>query len=281
MGIAPMGYKNTRDDNNKPIVTPDENAPFIKMAFEEMATGNYTQEEIRKRLKSRGFSCSKNCFNKTIRNPVYAGRIYIPAFKDEGECYIKAHDPIVEDSLFFKVQDINGRKPINTTKTTCREEFPLRGFLQCCKCGKSLTGSSGLSKLKKRYYYYHCTKGRKEIYSAEKVHAAFEKLLATIVAKKEVIELYQHILKAFFGQNNDERLTKIKKIKGEVEKNKDRINTATRMMLDNDIQPSEYKEIKLAYEDINTTLLRERASLEIDKIDYSTKLMEALIFSCT
>jgi hypothetical protein len=44
------------------------------------------------------------------------------------------------------------------------------------------------------------------------------------------------------------------------------------MMLDNEIQSSEYKEIKLAYEDINTTLLRERASLEIDKVDYSTKI---------
>jgi site-specific DNA recombinase len=220
MGIAPMGYKNTRDKNNKPIVAPDKNALFIKMAFEEMATGNYTQEEIRKRLMSRGFICSKNCFNKIMRNPIYAGRIYIPAYKDEGECYTKAaHDPIVEEALFFKVQDIiKGRKPINSTKSTCREEFPLRGFLQCCKCGKSLTGSSGLSKLKRRYYYYHCTKGCKEIYSTEKVHAAFEKLLASIVAKKEAIELYQQILKAFFDQNNDERLTKIKKIQGEIEK---------------------------------------------------------------
>jgi hypothetical protein len=37
-------------------------APFIRQAYEEMATGNYTQEEIRKRLNSKGFVCSKNLF---------------------------------------------------------------------------------------------------------------------------------------------------------------------------------------------------------------------------
>ena len=47
MGMVPLGYKNTRDENNKPIVAPDKNAPFVKVAFEEMATGNFTQEEVR------------------------------------------------------------------------------------------------------------------------------------------------------------------------------------------------------------------------------------------
>jgi hypothetical protein len=41
---------NIRDENNKPIVAPDKNAPFVKVAFEEMATGNFTQEEVRQRL---------------------------------------------------------------------------------------------------------------------------------------------------------------------------------------------------------------------------------------
>jgi DNA invertase Pin-like site-specific DNA recombinase len=33
MGIAPLGYKNTRDENNKPIVAPDKSAPFVKVAL--------------------------------------------------------------------------------------------------------------------------------------------------------------------------------------------------------------------------------------------------------
>ena len=250
------------------------NAPFIRQAFEEMATGNFSQEEIRSRLKSSGFVCSKNGLNRIIRNPFYAGRLFIPAFKDESECYIKGtHEPIIDENLFLRVQEvINGRKPINTTKNNCREEFPLRGFLQCCKCGKPLTGSSGLSKLKKRYYYYHYTKGCKEIYPAEKVHTAFQELLKSIVAKQEVMELYQHILKSFFGQTNEERLAKIHKVQAEIDKNTARINKAMQMMLDGEIESFEYKAIKSRFDTANTILLRERASLEIDKVDYSSTI---------
>ena len=70
MGSAPLGYKNTRDEKNKPIIAPGVNARFIKQAFEEMATGNFTQEEIQRRLRSKGFTSSKNGLNKLLRNPV-------------------------------------------------------------------------------------------------------------------------------------------------------------------------------------------------------------------
>lgn len=274
MGSAPLGYKNTRDEKNKPIIAPDVNARFIKQAFEEMATGHFTQEEIRRRLSSKGFTCSRNGLNKLLRNPVYAGRLFVPAFKDERECYIKGgHEAIIDEALFLKVQDIiNGRTPANTTKNTCREEFPLRGFLRCCKCGKLLTGSSGLSKLKRRYYYYHCTKGCKEIYAVHKVHAAFADLLKGIVAKREVMDLYQEILKTFFSQTNEQRLEKIQKVQSEINRNKARIDKAMQMMLDGEIESFDFKAIKSKFDIANTTLLRERASLEIDKVDYASTI---------
>ncbi len=86
------------------------------------------------------------------------------------------------------------------------------------------------------------------------------------------MDLYQSILKCYFGQNNDERLTKIKKLKEAIQKNKERINNATQMMLDGEINSSDYKSIKL-YDDINTTLIREQASLELDKVDCATKIL--------
>jgi hypothetical protein len=79
-------------------------------------------------------------------------------------------------------------------------------------------------------------------------------------------------LNLFFGQSNEARLSKIKKIQAEIQKNKERIDTAMRMMLDSAIDPSEYKIIKGKYEEMNTTLLRDRASLEIDKVNYSSKI---------
>ena len=225
-------------------------------------------------LISKGFVCSRNGLNKILKNPVYAGRLFVPAYKDESECYIKGnHEPIIDEGLFLKVQAlINQRKPLNLTKSTCRAEFPLRGFLQCCKCGKPLTGSSGLSKLKRRYYYYHCTKGCKEIYNADKVHAAFDELLKKIVAKKEALVLYQRILKSFFSQTNEQRITQMQKLQAEIDKNKARNSKAMQMMLDGEIESSEYKGIRSKFEMANSTLLRDRASLEINKVDYSSKI---------
>jgi site-specific DNA recombinase len=46
MGAAPLGYKNSRDENNKPIMVPDENAILIQLAFEEMASGNFTKKKF-------------------------------------------------------------------------------------------------------------------------------------------------------------------------------------------------------------------------------------------
>ena len=71
---------------------------------------------------------------------------------------------------------------------------------------KTLTASTALSKLKRKYYYYHCTQGCKEIYPTKRVHANFEALLNSI----EIIDLYQVILKSYFGQSQQERLEKIK-----------------------------------------------------------------------
>src|SRR3989337_3136596 len=132
MGIAPLGYRNTRDENNKPIVAPDKNAPFVVQAFEEMATGNFTQEEVRQRLNNRGVSCSRNNFNKIIKDPFYIGRLFISAFKDESGYFTKAmHKPLLKDCLFYKVQDIiHSQKYGSSTRQTCRGEVPLRGLLK-------------------------------------------------------------------------------------------------------------------------------------------------------
>ena len=134
-------------------------------------------------------------------------------------------EPIIDEGLFLRVQEVmNGRKPINTTKNSFREEFPLRGSFKCQKCGKLLTGSWGRNKSKRKYYYYHFSKGCQEIYPAEKVHAAFEELLRSIVSKKEVMDLYPRILKSLFGESNDERLPNIQNFQAEIDRNTARIN---------------------------------------------------------
>ena len=129
---APKGYSNKRDDHNKPIIVPNEDAKFIKQAFEELAEGIKPYDHIRQELNKKGFVCSKAHFATLIRNPVYMGNIWIKSYKKEPEAVVKGiHQAIEEEALFNKVQTILSRRsqginrPITNRK---RPELPLRGF---------------------------------------------------------------------------------------------------------------------------------------------------------
>ena len=274
VGSAPMGYVNTRDERNRPVIKPDKWAPFITLAFEEMATSAYSQEDVRRRLMSNGFKCSRNSFNKILKNPVYAGKIYIPPFKDEPGVIINGnHEPIIPETLYHKVQEIiNHRKPANIIKKSDRDEFPLRGLLICCKCGRLLTGSSGLSKTGRRYFYYHCTKGCKEIYPIDKVHRAFVTVLESIVSRGEWIRLYQEALRVILVENKGDSKEQLLKLQTEIDKNKNRVTKAMQMMLDGQLDSSDYKAIKEQYEKANASILKECAILSSQKTTRLTSL---------
>ena len=79
-----------------------------------------------------------------LQNPIYCGKIFIPAYKDEQECTIPAtHESIISEELFEEVQMVlNGRKRKFSPKNTLKEELSLGGFLECRKCGTRLTGSA-------------------------------------------------------------------------------------------------------------------------------------------
>jgi hypothetical protein len=48
------GYRNARDENNSPIITPGKDAPIIKWVFEEVVKGVYNVMEIWRISKTKG-----------------------------------------------------------------------------------------------------------------------------------------------------------------------------------------------------------------------------------
>ena len=114
---APLGYKNARDESNNKIIIPDpDTAPLITQAFNMMSKGGKTQQEIRLDLAKSGFKCSKNNFSIMLRNKFYIGKIFIPEYKDEPEAIeYGVHEPIVEDRLFYQVQEILNLRNIKRT----------------------------------------------------------------------------------------------------------------------------------------------------------------------
>ena len=72
------------------------------------------------------------------------------------------------------------------------------------------------------------------------------------------------------------KIIKDSKHSAEIDRNKARIKKAMEMMLDGEIESSEYKGIKSRFDMANSTLLRQRASSEMDKVDYLPKAQRML-----
>jgi site-specific DNA recombinase len=78
---APLGYLNAPKWSNSSLVHDPERAPLIRQAFEDLATGQYTKQEVIARatqagLRSRkGLRLSPQSFGQMMRNPIYVGRV--------------------------------------------------------------------------------------------------------------------------------------------------------------------------------------------------------------
>lgn len=101
VGSPPKGYSVGRDSTNKPILVPNNDAPYILEAFELMATGVYNLREVFNKLKNKGYKSSKTAFSNMIRNPLYSGLVYLSAYRDEKEQFIEGiHEPIITRMLY-------------------------------------------------------------------------------------------------------------------------------------------------------------------------------------
>ena len=250
MATAPKGYKNVRTDN-KPTIIPSDDAKHVKWIFNEISKGVLAPDQIRKAANKKGFAVSRSYFWTMIRNPIYCGKLFIPAYKDEEAHYVKSvHDTLISEELFYTVQDIlTGKKRSTVNGNKQKDELTLRGFLICSKCGGKLTGSASKGKIQ-RYFYYHCQPGCKERFRADDANEKLVAELQKISAKKGVLKLYQVILEKELKKSSKETSEDKQKLNVEIKKNQDRIDNAQKLMLDGQIDITEYRSIKNKYEAI-------------------------------
>jgi hypothetical protein len=123
---------------------PDR-AELVKGAFEDLATGRYTKQEVIARataagLRSRkGLTLSPQSFGQLMRNPIYIGKIESP---DYGVSTQGDFEAIVDEATFYRAQAVlDGRVIVSGPRQRNRADFPLRGFVRCAARGRPLTGS--------------------------------------------------------------------------------------------------------------------------------------------
>ena len=163
-----------------------------------------------------------------------------------------------------------------------RDEFPLRGYLICPQCERMLTASISTGRHGGKFYYYHCNKGCRERTKASETNNEFLEVLNSFKINPEAIELYGTILKQSLKENNTSAKADMQDITKNIEKQKQRLQNARALMLDGDITPDDYREMKCEIENLLNDLRIKQLQLNGGKenydeqIDFCLKLLKNL-----
>lgn len=260
VGATPLGYTSKPDAIGKPLLVPNKMAKSIKIAFELIATGLYSQSDVRRKLEKSGVVISRSSLSRILSNPIYMGFVKSKKYKDEPEQLIKGiHQAIISEDIYLKAQLTTKRRTNKklANKTGSIEQYPLRGLMVCNKCGKNLTASSSKGNGGK-YYYYHCFDGCKNSISTKKVHKTLTDVLSTMAVDEDVKKIYLREIEYEHGKSKkDEKATKAKSEKKAAELKK-KLTNAQDLFIEGSLSKEDYNQIteryKLDLAELNSSL---------------------------
>lgn len=144
---APRGYQ---DCGRGKVKRPDPiMAPIVVLAFHLYATGQYSLNDLRQELATRGLTTASGAplgagaLAKLLHNPFYKGVIVVRGHSRPGK-----HQPLITNALFAHVQELLlHRRP----KRRRKHRFKFSQNLRCTTCNRFLIGEK-----QKVYVYYRC-----------------------------------------------------------------------------------------------------------------------------
>lgn len=192
-GSAPIGYKN--NPTTRDIDIDEERAPFIRKAFELYATNVHSLKEITDMLHKEGLRqglkdkpVSKATLHHTLKNPFYIGTMIW-----KGKSYRGKHEPLVNEDLFEKVQEVFSEKE---RPRKVKRNFQFSGLIKCGVCGSSYTTEIQ----KEKYIYYRCTEHHKKhkhkYWKEEELHQAIKDIFNKFKIPKNIMKDLVDSLKA-------------------------------------------------------------------------------------
>jgi site-specific DNA recombinase len=146
---APIGYLDCGKAKKKEL--DPERAPLVARLFALYGAGRYSLHRLRDECQAwglrtrRGTALTLTGLSTVLNNPFYTGLIRV---RRTGEVFAGNHQPLVEKSVFDRVQAIlKGR----TVVRTVHHNFAFRKVIQCGLCLYTLIGE-----LQKGHVYYRC-----------------------------------------------------------------------------------------------------------------------------
>ncbi len=195
---------------DKHFFIDEDTAPVVKEIFEKYASGE-TVTQITDSLNARGLKTSKGAmFNKNSLRIMLKNKRYIGIYTYKGTEVKDGIPRIIDDELFYKVQDIMTKNKKAPAHSKARQEYILTTKLFCGHCKEMMRGYGGTGKLGKVHYYYAC-------------NGKIKKVCDKKIIKKDYIE--DLVINACREQLTKENITKIsKEVFAYLEKEKDNPN---------------------------------------------------------
>lgn len=246
--MAPLGYKNIKDSQNRPTLEQTDQAYTIAKWLREYLKGGYTQRAMNNLAWDMGIRSRKGRRlpnQQTInmlRNPIYAGLVFSKML----DAPIKGlHEGIItfeeREAILDKLD--NRKKAINGVKAS--SDWPLRSsFLKCADCGESITGSAPKGR-SKNYPIYHCPKcrakvvGHKVSVSRDKLHDEFESLLEFVTPSEAILKLFRHQFVKKWQNVHKEQLVQQQQLQQELRILKERKQRVITLFIDGNLSADE------------------------------------------
>jgi site-specific DNA recombinase len=166
-----IGYQNARErvDNHeiRTVAVDPERAPYIQLAFELAATGEYTIERLADVLRERGLRMRPQAnrpagpISAKYLARVLRDRYYLGVVSYDGEEYPGRHEPLISTALFAKVQAALDERLPKTGERQRRHHHYLKGGVWCGRChGRGVEARLLLTKVKGHggeYWYFFCS----------------------------------------------------------------------------------------------------------------------------
>ncbi|WP_457270360.1 recombinase family protein [Pedobacter sp. UYEF25] len=267
MGVAPKGYANKiTEDGRKYIALYEPEAKIMRWAFEKLAEGGYSQAEMLRTVNKQGLKTSRNNFWSALKNPVYCGKIYVPKNKDEEGYFVQGqHNPLISESLFNRVQEvITQKKPVHSTSIASLDELPLRGFLACPRCNKTLTGSPSKGRTK-YYFYYHCNSICGYRISATMLNKAFIKDIEKYKPLAGMEDVYVSFIHYYYKERMSGKNDLRKQILSQIAVLNKRTTKLRELLLNEELEAGDYRLMKFENEEKIKNLENDLMELVTDR----------------
>ncbi len=149
---------------DKHFYIDEDTAPIIKEIFQKYASGQ-TVVQICDSLNARGLKTSTgSMFNKNSLRVILKNKRYIGIYTYKGNETPGGMPRIIDDELFYKVQEIIGKNKKAPARAKAKSEYLLTTKLFCGSCKAMMVGVSGTSKSAgKPHHYYTCKNARQKI----------------------------------------------------------------------------------------------------------------------